>query len=93
MREDNGQLTQHSDFIYHLEYHVPVQVYDRDTHIEIGLITRFDNQFVEIADTLFIGAGSVLSPAPDTEIRQAPVFTSHITARRQGLHFPLIRKT
>lgn len=53
LREDNGQLTQHSDFIYHLEYHVPVQVYDRDTHIEIGLITRFDNQFVEIANTLF----------------------------------------
>ncbi|MEN1990484.1 MULTISPECIES: hypothetical protein [Paenibacillus] len=53
MREDNGQLTQHHDFIYHLESRTPVQVYDRDTHVEIGVITRFDHQFVEIADTLF----------------------------------------
>ncbi|HDT7699149.1 TPA: hypothetical protein RD491_002768 [Enterococcus faecium] len=53
MRHDIERLTQPSQFQHHLEQAIPVQVYDHGKHVEIGFITHYDGQFVEINGILF----------------------------------------
>lgn len=53
MRHDIERLTQLSQFQHHMKQAIPVQVYDRDRHIDIGYITHYDEHFVEVSGTLF----------------------------------------
>ncbi|MUG68791.1 MULTISPECIES: hypothetical protein [Paenibacillus] len=53
MKEFDQRLTHHSHFQYHMKHAIPVQVYERDCHVDVGLITAVDPNFVEIEGTLY----------------------------------------
>nr|WP_068505541.1 hypothetical protein [Paenibacillus kribbensis] len=53
MLNQGDSLLYDSHFLYHLKHSVPVQIYDGNVHIQIGIIARFNEHFVEIEDTLY----------------------------------------
>ncbi|WP_106769549.1 hypothetical protein [Paenibacillus faecalis] len=53
MKNNEQKLTHQSHFQYHMKHAIPVQVYKRESHMEVGLITAVDAHFVEIEGTLY----------------------------------------
>lgn len=53
MLHQGEPLTLQRHFQYHLQYAIPVEVYQGNVHVDIGLLTAVDAHFAELQGTLY----------------------------------------
>lgn len=58
-------LTLHRHFQYHIQYAVPVEIYQGNTHVDIGMLTAVDEHFVELQGTLYNRSRYIFVSRPD----------------------------
>lgn len=53
MLHQGERLTHLRHFQYHIQYSVPVAIYRDKAFVDIGVLTAFDESFVELQGTLY----------------------------------------
>lgn len=53
MLHQGESLTLQRHFQYHIQYAVPVEVYQGNKHVNIGLLTAADDSFAELQGILY----------------------------------------